>query len=70
MCKFALHLIVLLKPSLNLRRMYADHFAHVGRVFSATNADLRRSDRADAEYKHFYNTPTFTLTFARLLKLC
>ena len=50
--------------------LYADHFAHVGRVFSATNADLRRSDRADAEYKHSYNMPTFTLTFARLLKLC
>ena len=50
--------------------VYADHCAHVGRVFSATNADLRRSDRADAEYKHSYNTPTFTLTFARLLKLC
>ena len=50
--------------------VYADHFAHVGRVFSAINADLRRSDRADAEYKHSYNTPTFTLTYARLLKLC
>ena len=48
----------------------ADHFAHMGRVFSATNADLRRSDRADAEYKHSYNTPTFTLTVAHLLKLC
>ena len=50
--------------------LYADHFPHVGRVFSATNADLRRSDRTDAEYKHSYNTPNFTLTFARLLKLC
>ena len=28
----------------------ADHFAHMGRVFSATNADLRRSDRADGKY--------------------
>ena len=50
--------------------VYADHFAHVVHVFSATNADLRRSDRADAEYKHSYNTQTFMLTFARLLKLC
>ena len=50
--------------------VYADHFVHVERVFSATNADLRRSDHADAEYKHSYNTPTSTLTFARLLKLC
>ena len=33
---------------------YADHFAHLGRVFSATNADLRRRDRAGAEY---LNTP-------------
>ena len=49
--------------------IYADHFAHVGRAFSATNADLRRSDRADAEYKHSYNTLSFTLSFARLLKL-
>ena len=32
--------------------VYADHFAHVGRVFSATNADLRRSHRADGKYKH------------------
>ena len=24
---------------------YEDHFAHLGRVFSATNADLRRRDR-------------------------
>ena len=30
--------------------VYADHFAHLGRVFSVTNADLRRRDRADAEY--------------------
>ena len=30
--------------------VYADYFAHVGRVFSATNADLRRSGRADTEY--------------------
>ena len=30
--------------------VYADYFAHVGRVFSATNADLCRSDRADTEY--------------------
>ena len=44
----------------NLRRMYADHFAHLGRVFLATNADLRRRDRAGAEYKHSYNTPSFT----------
>ena len=50
--------------------VYAAHFAHVGHVFSATNSDLRRSDRADAEYKHSYNTPTFTLTFSRLFKLC
>ena len=39
---------------------YADHFAHSGRVFSATNADLRRRDRAGAECKHSYNTPSFT----------
>ena len=32
--------------------VYADHFAHLGRVFSATNADLRRRDRTGAEYKH------------------
>ena len=50
--------------------VYADHFARVGRALAATNADLRRSDRADVKYKHSYNTPTFTLTFARLLKLC
>ena len=35
--------------------VYADHFAHLGRVFSATNADLRRRDRAGAECKHSYN---------------
>ena len=40
--------------------VYADHFAHLGRVFSATNADLRRRDRAGAECKHSYNTPSFT----------
>ena len=40
--------------------VYADHFAHLGRVFSTTNADLRRRDRAGAEYKHSYNTPSFT----------
>ena len=28
--------------------VYADHFAHLGRVFSAINADLRRRDRAGA----------------------
>ena len=39
---------------------YADHFAHLGRVFSATNADLRRRDRSGAECKHSYNTPSFT----------
>ena len=50
--------------------VYADHFAHVGRVFSATNADLRRSDRADGKYKHSYNTPTFKMNCACLLKLC
>ena len=50
--------------------VYADHFAHVGCVFSATNADLRRSDRADGKYKHSYNTPTFTMNCAPLLKLC
>ena len=37
---------------------------------SSTNADLRRSDRADGKYKHSYNTPTFTMNCARLLKLC
>ncbi len=61
-------------PRTQIYAVYADHFAHVGRVFSATNADLRRSDRrsdrTDADYKHSYNTPNFTLTFARLLKLC
>ena len=25
------------------------------------NADLRRSDRADTEYKHSYNTPTLSV---------
>ena len=39
--------------------VYADHFAHLGRVFSATNADLRRRDLAGAEYNHSYNTPTW-----------
>ena len=39
--------------------VYADHFAHLGRVFSVTNANLRRMDRADAEYKHSYNTRTY-----------
>ena len=39
--------------------IYADYFAHVGRVFSATNADLRRSDRADGKYKQSYNTTSF-----------
>ena len=33
----------------------------LGRVFSATNADLRRRDRVGAEYKHSYNTPTWML---------
>ena len=33
---------------------YADHFAHLVRVFSATNADLRRRDRSGAECKHSY----------------
>ena len=50
--------------------VYADHFARAGCAPSATNADLRRSDRAYVKYEHSYNTPTFTLTFARLLKLC
>ena len=36
-------------------------------MFAAT--DLRRSDRADGKYKRSHKTPTFTLTFARLLKL-
>ena len=31
-----------------------------GRFFPVTNADLRRRDRADAEYKHSYNRPTRT----------
>ena len=48
--------------------VYADHFAHVGLVFSATNADLRCSYCSDAEYRHPYNTPTFTLTFAPLFE--
>ena len=39
---------------------YADHFAHLGSVFSATNADLRRRDRAGGECKHSYNAPSFT----------
>ena len=39
---------------------YADHFAHLGRVFSATNDDLRCRDRSGAECKHSYNTPSFT----------
>ena len=39
---------------------YADHFAHLGRVFSTTNANLRRRDRSGAECKHSYNTPSFT----------
>ena len=39
--------------------VYADHFAHVGRVLSATNADLRRSDRADGKYKHSLQYPDF-----------
>ena len=45
----------------NLRRIpeYADHFAHLGRVFPVTNADLRGRDRADAECKHSYNTRTY-----------
>ena len=43
--------------------VYADHFAHVGRVFSATNAHLRRSYRVDAEYIHFHQTPDFYAGF-------
>ena len=39
---------------------YAVHFAPLGHVFSATNADLRRRDRSGAECKHSYNTPSFT----------
>ena len=43
-------------------------------ALSVTNTDLHHSDRADAdsfaEYEHFHQTPTFTLTFARLLKFC
>ena len=54
----------LLKAGFTLRTQiygaYADHFAHLGRVFSATNADLRRRDRSGAECKHSYNTPSFT----------
>ena len=42
----------------------------MGRTLSVTNTDLRRSDRADAEYKRSHKTPTLTLTFASLLKLC
>ena len=43
-------------------QIYGVDFAHLGRVFSATNADLRRRDRAGAECKHSgsYNTPSFT----------
>ena len=43
----------------NLYRIYAEHFAHLGRVFPVTNADLRGRDRADAECKHSYNTRTY-----------
>ena len=50
--------------------VYADHFAHVGRVFSATNADLRRSDRADGKYKHSYNTPTFMMNGHKICHQC
>ena len=39
---------------------YADHFAHLERVFSATNADLRHRDHLGAECKHSYNSPSFT----------
>ena len=39
--------------------VYVDHCAHLGRVFSATNDDLRRRDRAGAECKHTYNAPFF-----------
>ena len=39
--------------------VYADHFAHLGRVFSVTNADLRRRELAGGEYKHSYNTRTY-----------
>ena len=42
-------------PRTQIYGVYADHFAHLGHVFSATNADLRRRDRAGAEYKHSYN---------------
>ena len=34
-------------------------FCVLGRVFPVTNADLRSSDRADAECKHSYNTRTY-----------
>ena len=44
--------------------VYADHFAHLGRVFSVTNADLCRSDHADAEYRHSYNTRTYAEIYA------
>ena len=66
--------LLCLKPGLYFERKSTPYTQTIlrtlWRVLSATNADLRGSDRADAEYKHSYNTPTFTLTFARLLKLC
>ena len=49
-----------LKPGLHFERKSTAHFAHLGRVFSATNADLRRRDRSGAECKHSYNTPSFS----------
>ena len=52
------------KPGLYFERKPTPYTQTVLRVISATNADLRRSDRADSVYKHSYNTPTFTLTFA------
>ena len=61
--------IVWVKPGLYIERKSTPYTQTIlrtwGRIFSATNADLRHSDGADAEYKHYYNTPSFTLTFAR-----
>ena len=52
--------VIKVKPGLHFERKSTSHTQTIVRVFPATNADLRRRDRADAEYKHSYNTPSFT----------
>ncbi len=61
-----------LKPGLylNLRRIRRLLWARGARILGHQCRSTRRSDCADGKYKHAYNTPTFPMNCARLLKLC